>query len=236
MPTARDVIKRSYRLLAVKAAGESLTGDEGIEALEVLNSILDYFNTQRLMIPAMTKVTHTLVPSTGTYTIGSGATINTTRPQKVESAYITDSNSYDHVMTLVDNKYYSEWYDKTEESDYPDYLYYEPSITTGTIYLLPVPSAAHTLNLQVWSQLTSIANLSTTFSFPPGYQAMVEFNLAEWLAPEFGVKPPALVSQKARETLKWVKTINMRDGPRYKCRVPGRGYNLSLGDKLGGRY
>lgn len=217
MATARDIIKRSLRLLGVYSPGESLSDDSASDGLLVLNSMLDSWNSQSLLIYNIAKVTHTLVSGTGSYTIGSGGDIDTTRPQRVENAYITDSNSQDyHVDILFSDEQYSKIGDKTTQSSYPCYLYYRAAFPLGTILLWPVPDTANTLTLSVWNQISAIANLSTDVALPPGYQRAIEYNLALELADEYGSQPSGVVTRKAMESLSNIKTINSKEVPILK--------------------
>ena len=97
MATAQDIINRSLRLIGVLGSGESPTGAEGVDALASLNAMLEVWRNDRLMVYSIDRVEFTsLVASTQTYTIGSGATINVERPLKIERAsllYRADTRS-----------------------------------------------------------------------------------------------------------------------------------------------
>lgn len=95
MATYNEVILRAMRLLKVKEAGESLAADEAADGLDIVTDIVESWSNERWMQTHITEITHTLVASTGSYTIGSGGDINTTWPVKIQSAFIRDSNNYD---------------------------------------------------------------------------------------------------------------------------------------------
>jgi hypothetical protein len=56
------------------------------------------------------------------------------------------------------------------------------------LHLNPVPSAADTLVLYTWQQLSRFAATSDTFDLPPGYARAIRYNLALELAPEYGFR------------------------------------------------
>lgn len=229
--TALDIIKRSLRLLGVKGAGEKLDSSEANDAFLALNSLVDSWNNESLMIYNLELVTHVLTPGTGAYTIGPGATINTTRPQNIKSAYINDGNA-DWPIIIINDEQFNRIWDKTTQSSYPEYLYYRSDYPTGTIEVWPVPSAAHTLNLSVWNQLTAFASTAAEVSLPPGYQRALEFNLALEIAPEYGANPSPIVGSTAVQSKSKIKAINSKQTPilktpmRFLANNRGFSYNM----------
>lgn len=191
MATALDIINRAMRLLGVAAAGESLSAAEASDGLTALNQMLDSWGAERLSVYHRSSDSHTLVAGTGTYTIGSGATINTTRPVKIESALIREDD-IDDPVTIVDGSRFDWISDKSSEGR-PDRLYYDADYPTGTINLHPVPDKAYTLLLYSHKPLTSFASTATSVSLPPGYERALAYNLAVEMAPEFGKEAPATV-------------------------------------------
>jgi hypothetical protein len=60
-------------------------------------------------------------------------------------------------------------------------------------------------------QLGSLASLATAFSFPPGYKAAFQSNLAVWIAPFFkNADVPARIARLAERTFKAIKRTNRR--------------------------
>ena len=214
MSTVLDSIKRSLRLLGVKASGENLSSEEANDAFEALNAMIDGFNNQSLMIHNLETVTATLSAGTGSYTIGPGGTIDTVRPQRIENAYCFEYLSdNDWPMEIINNEQYSRIWDKAIETTYPCFLYYESSYPLGTIKVYPVPSAATVLNMQVWNQLTAFASTASTIALPPGYEDLIVYNLAVRIAPEYGVEPSPTVQSIARDSITRVKILNNKNSP-----------------------
>jgi hypothetical protein len=94
---ARDILTRALRIAQVFAQGDDITGtDEETDALSVLNSLLASWSAERLLVPHLETDSLTLTASDGEYTIGSGGDINTTRPLRIEHAFVRDSGNNDY--------------------------------------------------------------------------------------------------------------------------------------------
>lgn len=130
-------------------------------------------------------------------TIGSGGNLNTTRPDRIESAYWRDSANQDHPLHVLSAR---EQYDnltvKSTQTDFPEYLFYDSAYPLGVLYLYCVPSATATLLLNSWQQLQTFADTATALALPPGYEDYIVSNLALRLAPEY---PGTVVTQELRD-------------------------------------
>jgi hypothetical protein len=168
-----------------------------IDGLEALNIILDFWSGQSLMIYAQTSEALTLTTSTS-YTIGSGGTFNTTRPDQIVGAYIT-SGGIDHPVSIMDSQDYRDISLKSLTAT-PSELLYVPEFPLGKIYLNAAPTAGDILNLDSLKPLTEPTELTTSISMPPGYERCIKFNLAVDLAPEYGRQIDPLVFNIAEDT------------------------------------
>jgi len=210
--TALDVIKDALRDLGVLGKAQTIDDDDAARALQRMNDMLDSWSIQPYAIYAWSDVTHTLVASTSSYTIGpSGADITAARPVQIKAAYVRDANSYDDPIDVISYRDYQGITDKTTGADYPNRLAYNPTHPSGTIYLWPVPDTAYTLHMIVEGLLTNLALTSTTFTFPPGYRMAVVSNLALKLAPMFGVQLTRELRETAKEALAMIKRANNRN-------------------------
>jgi len=210
MATARDLIKRTMRLLQVLETGEAPTSQEANDGLETLNSMLDEWNIDRAYVLSIDQVALTWPGSTESRTIGATGDFAQTRPVQIhESTFYTDANGDDFNFRILDTRMgYTKLVDKDTASDLPEFLYYEPSFPNGTLYVWPVPSSSITVQLNYWTQLSSFASLDTTVSLAPGYTNLVVYGLCEYLAPEFGVAVPQEVLKIAHGVRGRVKKKN----------------------------
>lgn len=176
--TASTMILRSLRLVGDKIVGGTLTTAEQTDYLYDLNSFMDSIGLGRLMIPHLIEESFSLTSSDGTYTIGPGGDFSTARPLSIESAFIRDSSSNDSPVEVIDKQQYNLIALKTTATTTPGYLFYEPNIPKGTIYLYPEPGSSQTLHISSWKPLQKFGGIDVPLQLPPGYQRMIEFNFA----------------------------------------------------------
>ena len=220
--TASTMILKSLRLLGEKSLGGTLTSAEQTDYLYDLNSFMDSVGLGRLMIPHLTDESFALTSSTGSYTIGPGATFSTERPQKIEIAFIRDSGGNDSPVAIIDKAQYDLIVLKTTATTTPEYLFYEPSIPNGTIYLYPEPGASQTLHISSWKALQKFGTVDVPIQLPPGYQRFIEFNFAIDLAGGF-TSVSQEVAKVARESKALVMGFNAPAGVlRMDAGVAGR--------------
>jgi len=231
--TARSLIARSLRELGALAVGETPTADEASDALTTLNELLEAWSLERLMVYHIAEVTKALTASTASYTIGSGGSINTARPLRIENAVLRDANTLDIPVRLLTRQEYAGIALKQTTSTYPYWLYYDNHYNAsgyGTITLWPVPSTSDkTLHLWLWQPLSSVATLDTTIDLPPGYTRALRSNLALELAAEYGREVPTTLLTVALDSKDWIKS-QLAEGVVQEMRFDSR----LLGDS--GRY
>lgn len=225
MATAQTVINRALRLIGALDPEESPTTNETANVLEALNGLIDSWRNDRLIVWSIATVTKTLTPADGTYTIGSGADINTTRPVRIEGAYVTQSGT-DYPVEVISEAAYRAIADKATQSDLPQFVYYDPAVANGTVYLWPVPSAANVLTMSVWAPISTLATAGTTVTLPPGYERALASNLAIDIAPEFQKTASQEVAKMARESLAAIKKANIRPIISQMEMATGRRYSI----------
>ena len=207
MATAQTLINRAMRLIGALEAGETPTADETTDVLYALNSMLESWRLERLMVYVITDVTHTLTPNDGVYTIGPTQNINVTRPIKISLATVTDSD-VDVPLIIADKQAWENIFDANTVSTYPEVLYYEATYPNATINLWPIPSKANVLTLSLWGVLDGFATAATTVSLPPGYERALAYNLAVEIAPEFQLPVPEAVVGLALNSKASIKRVN----------------------------
>lgn len=215
--TAADLIKAAAIKLGAIATGESLSADEANDSLNVLNSMLDFWRNDSFLVYQIAQNGYTWGANNRTRTIGSGADFNAERPVRIEDGtFFRDANNIDYPVTIIrDRVAYDTQVLKSNQSTYPDCLYYDPSYPNGTIYVYPVPSQALTLYLNSWQLLHRFASLGESLSMPPGYQWVIEHNLAVYLEPVFSLAAPDSVRAEAIRSKRELARTNHR--PVYAC-------------------
>src|SRR5262245_8919841 len=84
--TARRLIYDAYRALGVLRPGQGTSPEGQDDAFGILNDMIDSWNTERLMIPAMRRDLYPLTAGVSCYTLGPGGTLGGDRPQRIDSA------------------------------------------------------------------------------------------------------------------------------------------------------
>ena len=200
------------RLIGAVDPGEQLTASEAADGLEALNEMLESHSNEGLACHQILQENFALVSGTASYTIGSGASFNTTRPLDILSAFIRD-DGYDHRLRILDRKEYDAITYKAAGFQ-PEALYYQPSVANGIIYLYGVPAKTYAVTNGLWinsrKQLQQFAALTTAIVLPPGYKRMLRYNLALEIAPEYNRNVPEAVLAIARESKASIKRQNSR--------------------------
>lgn len=233
--TAADIITRAYRILGDLAPGETMTAAQGDTGLEALNALLDSFSTERLMIYQIRQESLTWPADTASRTIGPSGDLATHRPDRIEQGtHVQDSNGVDYPVKVVNRETYDAVWDKAVKSSYPEMLFYDKSVSEGTIHLYPVPDQSLTLKLNSWQPLTVFDTLTEALVLPPGYRRMLCYNLAVELEAETGLPVPPSAVAIARSSRSAVKRNN--HAPLYSSTetvhvTSGRSrFNISRGD------
>lgn len=208
MATANDIVADALADIGAVDPLEALTAAEASHGLRVLNELLESWSNEALAVYQILQENFATVAGTASYTIGSGATWNTPRPLRVESAFIRESGS-DYPIDVRNREEYDTITTKTTRYR-PEYLYYDLGVANGTVYLYGVPDAVYTVFLNSLKQLQSFADLTTTVVLPPGYIWAIKTNLALELAPHYQKTPSTLLAGIAREAKASVKRLNGR--------------------------
>jgi hypothetical protein len=218
--TANDLITRSLKTIGVLAAGETANGTDVNDALTQLNNMIDTWATNRLTIYSVARTALNLSASTQTYTIGTGGTWNIARPIWITAAgVIPDSTAAAAQKTEIPIRILTveQWRDiaiKELTSTYPQEMYYDKTWTAGlgNIEVWPIPTSSNSqVVLYTPTALVQFADLTTNYTFPPGYEEALRYQLALRLAPEFGRQLSPDVQMLAAETFANIKRTNTNE-------------------------
>lgn len=202
MATASAIIDRAYGLLGYKDAGETLSGADADYGLNVLNDMIDSWNTQRLFIFTTTAVTSTILGLSAS--IGPGLTINTPRPTMIPAqGSFVSVGGVDYPIEFINDAQYNGIAIKSTPSTIPIYAYYNGGLPSS-IYFWPYPSVPTSFTLLLEQQLTAFADLVTDVPLVPGYKKALQESLAEELAPGLRDIPQSLarIAAKSRQAIR----------------------------------
>lgn len=208
MPTALSIITRSLRKIGVLAEGETAAAADAVDALAELNTMLGSWSIDGLTVYRVAEVSKVLTVGDGTYTIGTGGDINTSRTTRIVDARISDGTT-EWPLEIIDRDGWYRIANKTIQG-IPDRLYYDPATPLGTINLYYAPGSAYTLYLGVLTPFAEIADLTDSLAYPPGYDEAIINGLAVRRASDYGIEPSNSVVQLATSSLARLKRINSR--------------------------
>lgn len=216
--TALDLISSSLRLVNVLAAGEVCPISQANDALQVLNDMIDSWNTMRLAIFTTGSNDFPLVLGQQSYTLGTGGNFNMPRPPQIDgmSAILLydPSNPVEVPITMYTvNQWQMQVPVKNVDGSFPLICYDDGGFPFRTLNMWPIQSTGVVNNVRIysWQPLAEPPALSTVISAPPGYRQAFRFNLAVLLGAEFTATVPPAVSVIATESLGRVKALNMPD-------------------------
>jgi hypothetical protein len=210
-----DIIQDAFELLGVYGPGDTISDADAQRMRNVLNDMLDVWSNESLACFCLTTNSFPLVVNQSAYTIGPGGDINGPRPLRVidapGSAYLLDVNDNRYLMNVLDQMTWNMQTTAVANSNLPDLLFYDPQYPLGIINVWPTPNINYNCYFTSYTQLGDFAELSTSFSLPPGYKRAITTNLAVSAKAYFtGAQMDPDVKEEARETKGSVKRNNMR--------------------------
>lgn len=199
--TVRNIIDQALSLIGVYSIGQTTSNEDTNLGLITLQDLIASFNHDYLLIPFETEDTHTLTASQSNYTIGTSGSpdINTVRPDSIKDAFVRSSNT-DYNLRIISGDDYRRISLKSTAS-IPEYLYYNPTIENGTIYLYPAPSSndvLHLTSVKTFIEPTVLTNdIVTDLGIPRDYANALKFILAEELMIHYGVENERIARKAA---------------------------------------
>ncbi|HLG97151.1 MAG TPA: hypothetical protein VKX49_12635 [Bryobacteraceae bacterium] len=212
-----DIIYSAYRIAGVLGApGRGYGADAANDGLKVLNSMVDAWQAERLMVWAILRSVFNIVANQQTYVLGTTGTVDwkLQRPERIEQAGFIFNNLNPTIEEPFKILTYQEWAalsPKSLNSTIPYMLYYEPFVPNGHVNLWPVPLANWQIALYTWQNLTTFPSTNTAVVVPPAYQEALEYNLAKMLAMRFQKRAnmSAEAMNQARASKARIKAINL---------------------------
>lgn len=238
MTTARDIITSALRKIHVVGIGASLNAEEADQALDTLNNMLSSFSAEGALIFTESLENFPLVGNQEAYTVGPGLDFNTIAPLYIKAAYVRQGQT-DYPLEEYDESEYAGISQKSVSGSVPRIYYYNANFVNPTIFLYPVPSS-DTFFMSSRKPLTSFSSLDAIFEMPEQYKAMLIYNLAVWIAPEYERDASPTVMRIANSSKKAVIAQNDRNEKHASLinNIPGRSSSNQYTDHniFGGYY
>lgn len=217
MPSARQFCTRALKSIGIVDPGETPDAEDILDAFDVLNDMVDAWAADGTTIYIVERRTFNLSAGVGTYTLGSGATLNHARPPLPPSRASIISNAnpaspHEIPLKVLDIREWQRIPLKSTQSTLPRKIYTDNAFPNRNVNLYPVPSTADPdLVLYLPTALSEFADLDTSYSFPPGYRRAIRYNLARELAPDYDITDGDIpeVIRMAAQFLADIQRINI---------------------------
>ena len=191
--TVLEIITNALKMTGIQSGNQALDSDDAADALARLNGIFDAWNVDKLKSYSQNEQTFTLVPGQNSYTIGVAGDFSGVRPVSIENMFVRDPSgqNLDYNVRKVSFDEYNSITQKTIQSDWPDYFYYNPAYPLGTLSFYPTPSKAYTVHITDWYRWGGYTDTSVTIDdLPAGYTELLQHQLAVEMCNYFGKQVP----------------------------------------------
>jgi hypothetical protein len=209
--TRDQIITAAIRKLGVLAEGQAPSTQNISDGAMSLNTAIAELKT--LGMPLWTRTSYTFTPTTNSYTIGVGMTLNTVFPVHLLQVIRTSSNTNIDIE-IVGKQNFSVLPLSTSGS--PLKVCYTPGINMGTLEIWPTPPSTNTDTLTLIYQrpYNYMLSASDTLDFPEEWYNALIYKLAVLLAPEWGVALPdrQMLRSEAGEYIASAMTAGQEDG------------------------
>ena len=209
--TRAELVAEALRLINVIRDDEEPTDTMAQKGSERLNRMLRAWKVDGIHLWKISTSSVDLTSSTASISFGTGGDVST-RPNRIVQCEYRNSNQ-DTPMVELSRDEYLRLPDKTQEGT-PTQFYYDPQVPLGTLYLWPVPdttTSAGTPVIRLTGEydITEMTTASSTIDFPEEWEQALTYNLAEILAPRYGVPLQSkadvmmLAARYKEEVLQW---------------------------------
>jgi hypothetical protein len=219
--TRNQLIESALRKLGVLAEGQTPSTQNYADGMMALNTVIAQLRAAGM--PLWARSEYTFTPTTNSYTIGTGMTLNTQFPVRLLQAFRTD-NGAKIPMDLVAREDFNIL--PTNGTGTPLKVNYQPYINYGVVSLWPTPTSTNTTTVTlVYQRPFQYFTASTeTADFPEEWYNAIIYHLAVRLAPEWGVPLPdrQMLLQEAKMYTEDALMVGQEDASLYL--QPMRGY------------
>lgn len=201
--TRNEILESAFGILAVLAQGQTPSTEDYTIGAKMLNTTIARVRAA-VGQPLWARTSFTWTPTTTTYLIGEGQTLDTPYPVHILQAYRTDSNGA-RVPMDIEADYDFNTYPTNTNGNIPFKITYTPAINYGTIKLWPTGLSTNTNAVTiVYSRPIEYFNVSTdTMDLPEEWYDAVIWDVAVKMAPRWGIPIPDRRELKSEAKQYW---------------------------------
>jgi hypothetical protein len=198
-----EIIDDAFTMAGRKALGQALDGDTQGYGLRRLNQLIDSWSAQGIYIPFSTEIVQSVTGSP--ITIGTGGTINVTRPNFVRNITYFKIGGISYPIEWVNQENFNRIQIR-EIDTIPCYGWYEEGLPLGNLHFYPRPTN-NELHLRIDATLPAFADYDTDYDIVAGYRNALVYTMAE-IACEGVKNVPDDIARKAANARNTIKTNN----------------------------
>lgn len=213
--TVLDLIMQSFQIVGSYGIGESANASDSQLGLQLLNNLIDGFNTARINLYTTLFYQPSLTPTVQSYQIGPGAANFPTGFSVIQiqscSCVIPGTQARKDV-SLINSTQWAAIGERNLTGVFPDKLYCDYAYPISNLNFHPIPSGAITLDMYLWSILQQFTNLTQVLQLRPGYTEALVYGLAVKAYAPFGLTPDPTVLQLAATYKQNMQQLNASSG------------------------
>lgn len=198
-----DLIAEAFDKLGMGVEGEALAAEYVTKATRTLNYMIKAWSGYGLQLWKRTEATVTLIASTNSYSLGLPSE---NKPLRILDCSRVASDGTSTSMTSLSRQQWDDIPNETTEG-IPVNYYYEPDLTTGTLYVWLTPdtnaAADYTLKVVYISYMEDMDSAGDDFDFPVEWLEALAYGLAVRLAPTYDlpIQERYLLRKEAKDAL-----------------------------------
>lgn len=217
--TRDQIIADALSLLGVLSAGGMATTNDITFCSNQLNKMVKAWQAKGVNLWKETEGTITVVADQSSYTLNSSNYPSIGRPLNIENCRYKYSSGLERKMKKMGRSEFMSLPNKTTSQGPATCFYYSPQLSSGTLYVWPVPQ--DTTDSLVISYIQTIEDFDAsgnTPDFPQEWLGPLTRNLAVYVAPAYGltlskVNPDLLMA--AKEDLRDMEGWDSEEGSIY---------------------
>lgn len=177
--TRTQIIERAYRIIGVLGPGQTLSGEQAVQAITALNMLVKQWQTKRVFL-------WTIVESSQAFTTGNQSNTLGNEILGLDKVWYRQANNQDIPVKLISFHEYEELVQKQTSSNYPHFCALDYNKSTPELYIWPKASANFTLYFLAITRLQDMDTSSGNPDIPQRFIQALTYGLADLLADEYG--------------------------------------------------
>lgn len=206
-----ELIRAAMNVNNMLFDGEDPDANATRAALFQLNTLLDSWSADQIMVYSERNDLFSLVPGQASYTVGPAGNFVMPRPVEIIGAQVVTAAGEDLPLSVISNLEYQRIGDKDTEADVPSAVGVLTSFPSVRLSFWPRPSTAYQVRLVSRVQFAQVSSVTEIVTLPPGYQEAIVYALAFRIATARQMPFSDAAYQMMQNSLTRIKRNNLVD-------------------------